>query len=55
MFISTAAFIGGAARFVVKRVKPKLDDQGVVLSSGLLGGEGIAGVTIAIVRVLVGG
>ncbi len=55
MFISTTAFLGGLARFIVRRAKPAWEERGTIVSSGFLGGEGIAGVTIAIVRMFTGG
>jgi len=54
MFISTAAFIGGILNLIVSKTKPKFLETGVVISSGLLGGEGVTGVVIAIIRVLTG-
>lgn len=51
MFISTAAFIGGLLKFIVQKVKPEADDNGLLISSGLLGGEGITGVVIALIKV----
>jgi uncharacterized oligopeptide transporter (OPT) family protein len=51
MTISTAAFIGGAIRFIVSKVKPDFQDKGVIISSGMLGGEGVTGVLIAIIKV----
>lgn len=52
MVISTAAFIGGALRFVVHKIAPKFEENGTLISSGFLGGEGVTGVLIAIIRVL---
>jgi len=52
MEISTAAFVGGVISFIVGKVKPKSKETGMIVSSGLLGGEGITGVVLAIIRVL---
>ncbi|MDI9369155.1 MAG: OPT/YSL family transporter [Thermotogota bacterium] len=52
MEISTAAFVGGVISFIVGKVKPKSKETGLIVSSGLLGGEGIIGVVLAIIRVL---
>lgn len=52
MVISTAAFIGGALRFVTKKFAPKHDEKGTLIASGFLGGEGVTGVIIAIIKVL---
>lgn len=38
--------------WVVSKVKPELTERGVIVSSGLLGGEGVTGVIIAIIKVL---
>ena len=51
MFISTTAFIGGLIHLVVSKTKPELLDKGIIVSSGLLGGEGVTGVIIAIIKV----
>lgn len=52
MFISTAAFIGGLLNLIVSKVKPNAGEKGVIVSSGLLGGEGVTGVIIAIIKVI---
>lgn len=52
MFISTAAFIGGMLNLIMSKVNPKFNEKGVIISSGLLGGEGVTGVIIAIIKVL---
>ena len=52
MEISTAAFVGGVISLIVGKIKPKSKETGMIVSSGLLGGEGITGVVLAIIRVL---
>ena len=53
MFISVTVFLGGALASLTRRLFPnRQGSMGVVVASGLLGGEGIAGVLIAIGRVL---
>ncbi len=52
--ISSAVFLGGLIRFIVDKFSPKSVDEGTVAASGLLGGEGITGVTIAIINMLLG-
>ena len=52
MEISTAAFVGGVISFIVGKINPKSKETGMIVSSGLLGGEGITGVVLAIIRVL---
>lgn len=53
--ISSAVFLGGVIRFVTDRVRGKASDEtGNVAASGLLGGEGITGVGIAIVKMFTG-
>lgn len=51
MSISAAAFIGGALKFIVEKFKPSMDEKGVLISSGMLGGEGVTGVIIALIKV----
>ena len=50
-FLSATAFLGGALRFIVNRVAPKFeeDGKGSIIAAGLLGGEAIVGVIIALV------
>lgn len=53
--ISAAVFLGGAIRFVTDRIKGKSSNEtGNVAASGLLGGEGITGVGIALVKMITG-
>ena len=51
-YLSLTAFIGGALRFVVQKAAPLWDKKGtgVIIASGLLGGEAVLGVIIAIVQ-----
>lgn len=50
-YMSATAFIGGALRFVVDKFFPAFEkeSQGQIIASGLLGGEAIVGVVIAII------
>ena len=53
-YLSTTAFAGGLIRFLVDRFVPKFEENhtGTIIASGLLGGEGIAGVIIAVIIAL---
>jgi uncharacterized oligopeptide transporter (OPT) family protein len=54
MTISTAVFIGGIVRWLKTKASISNDnknDKGVVIASGMLGGEGVTGVIIAILKV----
>jgi putative OPT family oligopeptide transporter len=51
MMISTAAFIGGAAKYIVQKSNSKLDEKLNLMASGFLGGEGVTGVIIALIKV----
>ncbi len=51
MMISTAAFIGGAAKYIVQKSNAKLDEKLTLMASGFLGGEGVTGVLIALIKV----
>jgi putative OPT family oligopeptide transporter len=53
--ITSAVFVGGLARLIANRYFPKSTDAGNVAASGLLGGEGITGVTVAIIKMITGG
>ena len=50
-YLSATAFIGGIIRFLVDKFAPKFeeDKKGTIIASGLLGGESIVGVVIAII------
>lgn len=50
-YLSATAFIGGALRFILDRAVPKFEKSGTgsVIAAGLLGGEGVVGVIIAII------
>ena len=50
-YLSATAFIGGVIRFVLDRAVPSFEKEGrgTIIASGLLGGESIVGVIIAIV------
>ena len=50
-YMSATAFIGGVIRFLVDRFASDFekDSKGTIIASGLLGGESIVGVVIAIV------
>lgn len=50
--ISSIVFLGGLIRFITDKFKPKSSETGNVAASGLLGGEGITGVAIAIIKML---
>ncbi len=52
MMMSTTIFIGGMINLIVSKVKPKLNEDATIVCSGLLGGEGIMGVIIAIIKVI---
>lgn len=50
-YMSATAFIGGALRFIVDKFFPSFekDAKGQIIASGLLGGEAIVGVVIALI------
>ncbi|MGB9695359.1 MAG: peptide transporter, partial [Caldisericaceae bacterium] len=52
--ITGTAFIGALTRMFIKKFFPKFDENGILISSGLLGGEGVTGVLIAIIRFIGG-
>ncbi|SES94298.1 putative oligopeptide transporter, OPT family [Natronincola peptidivorans] len=52
MMISSTVFMGGLLNYIVSKVKPEKSGKGVIVSSGMLGGEGVTGVVIAIIKVI---
>lgn len=54
MFISTTAALGGLIRFLTNKYNPDVTEKGELMASGALGGEGVAGVIIAIFHVISG-
>ncbi len=53
-YLSATAFVGGMLRFILDRVAPKVEKSGLgtIVASGLLGGEAIIGVVIAMVTAI---
>lgn len=53
-YLSATAFVGGLIRFIVDKTAPNFekDSKGTIIASGLLGGESIVGVIIAIVMAI---
>jgi len=52
MAISTTVFLGGLASFLFRRASASAKERGVIVASGMLGGEGVTGVLIALIKVL---
>lgn len=50
-YLSATAFLGGLIRFLVNKFAPKFEEDGTgsIIASGLLGGEAVVGVIIALV------
>ena len=50
-YLSATAFVGGALRFIIDRLFPNFEknENGTIIASGFLGGEGITGVVIALI------
>lgn len=50
-YMSATAFIGGLIRFITDKFVPQLEknETGTIIAAGLLGGEGITGVVIALI------
>lgn len=50
-YLSATAFLGGLIRFLVNKFAPKFEEEGTgsIIASGLLGGEAVVGVIIALV------
>ncbi len=50
-YLSATAFIGGALRFVAEKFFPgfEKESKGQIIASGVLGGEGVVGVVIALI------
>lgn len=55
-YLSATAFIGGALRFIVQKAAPDWDKKGtgLIIASGLLGGEAVVGVIIALIQAVQG-
>ncbi len=54
LFISTTAGIGGGVRLLVDKTGKRTDGNGTLIASGFLGGEGLVGVLIALLKVVTG-
>jgi uncharacterized oligopeptide transporter (OPT) family protein len=55
-YLSATAFLGGVLKFVIERVVPEWERKGdgMIIASGLLGGEAVVGVIIALVQAIQG-
>lgn len=55
-YLSATAFIGGALKFIVQKFAPQWDGKGtgLIIASGLLGGEAVIGVIIALIQAVQG-
>lgn len=53
-YLSATAFIGGALRFVTMKATPKFEKggNGQIIAAGLLGGEAVVGVIIALIQAI---
>lgn len=51
-YLSATAFIGGALRFIVMKAAPEYEKSGTgqIIAAGLLGGEAVVGVIIALIQ-----
>jgi uncharacterized oligopeptide transporter (OPT) family protein len=51
-YLSATAFVGGLVRFIVMKAFPKYEAKGTgnIIASGLLGGEAVIGVLIALIQ-----
>lgn len=55
-YLSATAFLGGALKFAVEKTAPEWDKKGtgMIIASGLLGGEAVIGVIIALIQAING-
>jgi putative OPT family oligopeptide transporter len=53
--LSSILFLGGLARYISDKIRPKSATTGNIIASGLFGGEGITGVGIAIIKMFLRG
>ncbi len=55
-YLSATAFLGGALKFIVEKAAPEWDRKGtgLIIASGLLGGEAVIGVVIALIQAFQG-
>ena len=53
-YLSMTAFIGGALRFIVMKAAPNYEKvgNGQIIAAGLLGGEAVVGVIIALIQAI---
>ena len=53
-YLSATAFLGGALRFILSKVAPKVEKSGKdnIIAAGALGGEGVIGVVIALIMAI---
>lgn len=53
-YLSMTAFVGGALRFITTKLTPKFEESGngQIIAAGLLGGEAVVGVIIALIQAI---
>ena len=53
-YLSLTAFIGGALRFISTKAAPRFEKSGngQIIAAGLLGGEAVVGVIIALIQAI---
>lgn len=52
--ISAAVFVGGLVQWVVRKTRREAMESGSITAAGFLGGEGVTGVLLAILRMVMG-
>jgi len=50
--LNTTIFLGGCVRWAIDRLCPSSADRGTLVSAGLIAGEGIAGIALAVLALL---
>lgn len=50
--LSAGIMLGGAVRFIIDKFRKQAVDRGILFSSGMIAGEGLAGIILAIMEVL---
>lgn len=53
-YLSATAFVGGALRFITMKATPRFEEggSGQIIAAGLLGGEAVVGVIIALIQAI---
>lgn len=52
IYLSAGIMLGGVVRFLIDKFADKVSEKGILVSSGMIAGEGLVGIILAILEVV---